>query len=222
MEKKSSTTERIIKPANGIAMLILLIALIIVAVGGFVIGIMSIVENAGTYAYYDGKYKSGNPLEWTAVTPGEFRLECEIAPNGEKKEWHFEFQFKPADPALANNGGSGSPYLSLKFAAGKCDLAFGEWKDVYKNNSAEKATVNYAGGSIRLVVTYRAGKASIILGDGESPVLETEAHSGLLKRIAEGLVRFNGSGARLLSMKVMRPSDAADSGYKSKFSILKF
>ena len=165
-----------------------------------------------TYACYDGKYKPGYSLEWVAAVPGEFRLECEIAPNGEKKEWHFEFQFKPADPALANNGGSGSPYLSLKFAAGKCDLAFGEWKDVYKNNSAEKATVDYAGGSIRLVVTYRAGKASIILGDGESPVLETEAHSGLLKRIAEGLVRFNGSGARLLSMKVMRPSDAADSG----------
>ncbi len=158
-----------------------------------------------TYACYDGKYKPGYSLEWVAAVPGEFRLECEIAPNGEKKEWHFEFQFKPADPALANNGGSGSPYLSLKFAAGKCDLAFGEWKDVYKNNSAEKATVDYAGGSVRLVVTYKAGKASIILGDGESPVLETEAHSSLLKRIAEGLVRFNGSGARLLSMKVMRP-----------------
>ncbi len=162
----------------------------------------------GTYAYYDGKYKSGNPLEWTAVTPGEFRLECEIAPNGEKKEWHFEFQFKPADPALANRGDY--PHLSLKFAAGKCDLAFGEWKDVYKNDCAEKATVDYAGGSIRLVVTYKAGKASIILGDGEVPVLETEAHSSLLKKIAEGLVRFNGSGARLLSMKVMRPSNAGD------------
>ena len=61
-----------------------------------------------------------------------------------------------------------------------------------------------------MVVTYKAGKASIILGDGESPVLETEAHSSLLKKIAEGLVRFNGSGARLLSMKVMRPSNAGD------------
>ena len=160
-----------------------------------------------TYACYDGKYKPGYSLEWVAAVPGEFRMECEIAPNGEKKEWHFEFQFKPADPALANKGID--PYLSLKFAAGKCDLAFGEWKDVYKNNSAEKAIVDYAGGSIRLVVTYKAGKASIILGDGETPVLETEAHSDMLKQIAEGLVRFNGSGAKLLSMKVMRPSAGA-------------
>ena len=53
MEKNSSTIERRIKPANGIAILIMLIALLIVAVGGFIIGIMSIVENAGTYAYYN-------------------------------------------------------------------------------------------------------------------------------------------------------------------------
>ena len=53
MEKNSSTIERRIKPANGIAILIMLIALLIVAVGGFAIGIMSIVESAGTYAYYD-------------------------------------------------------------------------------------------------------------------------------------------------------------------------
>ena len=157
----------------------------------------------GTYAYCSGKYKSGGPLEWNAVTPGEFRLECEIAPDGNRDDWHFEFQFKPADPALA--GRVDWPYLSLKFGAGKCNLAFGKWRDVYKNGRAESATVDCDGGNTRLVVVYKAGKASIILGNGEVPVLETEKHSAILKRVAEGLIRFNGSGARLMAMKVMRP-----------------
>ena len=159
----------------------------------------------GTYAYYGGKYKSGDPLEWTVTTPGDFRIECEIAPNGKNKAWHFEFQFKPVDPALANR--SDLPYLSLKFEDGKCNIAFGKWRDIYKNDCAEKATVDYAGGSTQLVVEYKAGRASIFLGGSKAPVLATEAHADLLKQISEGFVRFNGSGARLLSMKVMRPTE---------------
>ena len=53
MEKNSSTIERRIKPANGILVLIILIALLLISVGGFVFGIVSIVGNAGTYGYYD-------------------------------------------------------------------------------------------------------------------------------------------------------------------------
>ena len=154
----------------------------------------------GEYAFYDGKYKSGDPLEWAPEFPGDFRLECVAAPNGDKKSWHLEFTFKPSDPALADS--EGRPYLSLTFADGKCNAAFGVWRDIYKNDCAKKASTDYAGGNVRLVVTYSAGKASVVVGDDETPVLETEAFSDFLKLTAAGRVRFNGSGARILSLKV--------------------
>ncbi|MBQ4500403.1 MAG: hypothetical protein II962_01045, partial [Spirochaetales bacterium] len=53
MNNASSTTERRIKPANGILVLVILIALILLSVAGFITGIMSIVENSVSYGYYD-------------------------------------------------------------------------------------------------------------------------------------------------------------------------
>jgi len=58
---------------------------------------------------------------------------------------------------------------------------------------------------VRLSVIYKGGKASVFVDGAAMPLIETEAHSRILRLVKEGRLRFNGSGARLLSLKVMRP-----------------
>ena len=157
----------------------------------------------GTNAFRNAKFDYGKSLEWIAPIPPDARIECEIAPSGERDEWQFDFFVKPVEPLVSEWGAW--PHLSLKFASGKCDAVLGSWSDVYKNGSPEKAVVDYAGGSMRLVVEYKAGRTSVTLGDGEVPAIATEAFAEPLRQTAEGHAKFNGSGVRLLSMKVMRP-----------------
>lgn len=159
----------------------------------------------GTFAFRDGKFNYGDNLEWIAPIPPDVRIECEIAPNGERDAWQFDIFVKPFYPVVSEWGDW--PHLSLKFAGGKCDIAFGSWSDVYKNGSPEKATVDYAGGATRLAVEYKGGRASIFLGDGEAPLIVTDAFADQLRQTTEGHAKFNGCGVRLLSLKVVRPEN---------------
>ena len=155
----------------------------------------------GTVAFRDGGFNYGKSLEWIAPIPPDFRMEFEIAPSGERDAWQFDFFVKPTKPMLSSWGDW--PHLSLKFADGKCNVAFGSWYDVYKNGSPKRATVDYTGGTMRLAVEYKGGRASIFLGD--APVIETDVFADQLRQVVEGHAKFNGSGVRLLSLAVMRP-----------------
>ncbi|MBR1921653.1 MAG: thioredoxin family protein [Kiritimatiellae bacterium] len=158
----------------------------------------------GRYAYNDGKkYGPASRLEWAVEIPGEFRLECEIAPDGERDKWQFDATMKPADARLADRGDY--PFLSLEFAPGACTASFGEWRDVFEDRTAATFDRPYAGGSVRVVLVYKGGRATAYVGDGEAPVLETEACARVLNRVKAGILQFNGKGARLMSVRVSRP-----------------
>lgn len=157
----------------------------------------------GEYAFYDGAYRPSCNLEWAVDVPGEFRMEFEIAPNGKKDAWRFDFYQKPSDPTLYDRGDY--PFLMLRFAKDGATAAFGEWNEVKDGGSGQREKFAYSGGSVRLSVIYKGGKASVFVDGAAMPLIETEAHSRILRLVKEGRLRFNGSGARLLSLKVMRP-----------------
>ena len=157
----------------------------------------------GSCAYFGGKYKGGNPLEWNVTVPGNFRMECEIAPEGKRDEWQFEFLQKPGDPSIEKHGTY--PHLWLDFKKGSCDVSFAEWKYIHNFKSAKKTTVPYSGGAVRLVVVYDSGNVKVFLGYGKEPAFESEEFTSFLKMVADGHLKFNGTGARINSLKVMRP-----------------
>ena len=158
----------------------------------------------GEYAFPAGQYKSSGSLEWDVLAPGEFRVEVEIAPDGKRDEWRFEFYEKPADPALADSGDY--PYLVLRFSKKSGATAmFGEWNEVKDGGDGEPVPFRHADGNVRLAIVYKDGEVSLFVDGAEKAVLESDACAKFLRRVKEGKFRFNGAGVRLLSMKVMRP-----------------
>ena len=157
----------------------------------------------GEYAFYDGSYRPSSSLEWAVDVPGEFRMEIEIAPNGKKDAWRFHFCQKPG--ANTMNKRDNYPFLMLDFTKDGATAAFGEWNEVKDGGSAERVKFAYSGGSVRLAVVYKGGKVTVSVEGEAKPVVETDRYSRVLGCIKDGRLQFNGSGARLLSMKVMRP-----------------
>jgi hypothetical protein len=157
----------------------------------------------GKCAYQRGAYKGGCPLEWDVVVPGDFRLEIDLAHDGNGDDWRFDFCQKPADPALVNCGDY--PYLMLRFSKSGATTVFGEWDDVKDGGSGKPTQFPYEGGNLRLAIVYKGGKVSVFAGDAEKPILETEESADYLKDVKEGKFQFNGAGVKILSMKVMSP-----------------
>ncbi len=160
----------------------------------------------GSCAYLNKMYKGGDPLEWNVSVDGEFRMECEIAPHGECDSWQFEFHQKPGAPAIEMSGTY--PHLWLDFKKDGCELFFAEWVDIHDSKSAKATSVPYSGGAVKLVVEYNHGKVSVFLGDDSSPVFETEYFADFLNTVKYGHLKFNGSHARINSLKVMKPKRA--------------
>ncbi len=157
----------------------------------------------GEYAFYDGSYRPSSSLEWAVDVPGEFRMEIEIAPNGKKDAWRFHFCQKPG--ANTMNKRDNYPFLMLDFAKDSAMAAFGEWSEVKDGGTAERVKFSYSGGSVRLVVIYKGGWVTVSVEGEAKPIVETDGYSRVLGRIKDGRLQFNGSGARLLSMKIMCP-----------------
>lgn len=157
----------------------------------------------GKCAYQRGAYKGGCPLEWDVVVPGDFRLEIDLAHDGNGDDWRFDFCQKPADPALVNCGDY--PYLMLRFSKSGATAVFGEWDDVKDGGSGKPIQFPYEGGNLRLAIVYKGGKVSVFAGDAEKPILETEENADYLKEVKEGKFQFNGAGVKMLSIKVMSP-----------------
>ena len=157
----------------------------------------------GKCAYQRGAYKAGCQFEWDVVVPGEFRIEFEIAHDGNGDDWRFDFCQKPADPSLADCGDY--PYLMLRFSKSGATAVFGEWDDVKDGGSGKPIQFPYEGGNLRLAIVYKGGKVSVFAGDAEKPILETEESADYLKDVKEGKFQFNGAGVKMLSMKVMSP-----------------
>ena len=157
----------------------------------------------GSYAFQGGGYRPGSKLEWDVLAPGEFRLEIEVGPDGEREEWRFDFCQKPADRALFNAGEY--PFLVLRFGKDAASAVFGEWDEVKDGGSGNPVEFPYAGGNARIEIVYRDGVASVFVDGGAEPLIETGACARTMRRIAEGKFQFNGAGARLLSMRVSKP-----------------
>ena len=157
----------------------------------------------GEYAFHGGKRSGGNNLEWDVPVPGEFRLEVEISPHGDRGEWSFDFCQKPADQALYKAGDY--PFLMLRFAKDGATAVFGEWDEVKDGGYGKPIAFPYAGGNVRLAIVYRNGMASVFVDGAEKPLIETDGYARILRRVGEGKFKFNGSGVRLLSMRAMRP-----------------
>jgi len=157
----------------------------------------------GKYAFYDGAYRPSSSLEWAVDVPGEFRMEIEIAPNGKKDAWRFHFCQKPGANTMNNR--DNYPFLMLNFAKDGATAAFGEWSEVKDGGTAEKVKFAYSGGSVRLTVIYKGGRVTVSVEGEAKPIVETDGYSRVLGKIKDGRLQFNGSGARLLSMKIMRP-----------------
>ena len=155
----------------------------------------------GEYAYCGGKRRGGDNLEWDLPVPGNFRLEIEVGPHGDRDEWSFDFCQKPADQALAKPGDY--PFLMLRFAKGGATASFGEWNEVKDGGDGEPIAFPYAGGNVRLAIVYRDGRASVFVDGAADPLIETDDYARILRRVGEGTFKFNGSGARILAMKVM-------------------
>ena len=128
----------------------------------------------GEYAFPAGQYKSSGSLEWDVLAPGEFRVEVEIAPDGKRDEWRFEFYEKPADPALADSGDY--PYLVLRFSKKSGATAmFGEWNEVKDGGDGEPVPFRHADGNVRLAIVYKDGEVSLFVDGAEKAVLESDA-----------------------------------------------
>jgi hypothetical protein len=157
----------------------------------------------GEYAYPGGGYRASSRLEWDVLVPGEFRLEVEVAPNGNPDKWRFDFYQKPADPALADAGDY--PFLMLRFSKDGATAVYGEWDEVKDGGSGTPVPFAYAGGSVHLAIVCKDGKTTVFVDGSEKPVIETDAYAEMLRAVQEGKFRFNGEGVRLTSMSVRRP-----------------
>lgn len=158
----------------------------------------------GEYAWFGGTtYNGGNSLSWDVPVPGEFRLECEIAPNDPAKDWTFVFYQMPDDSALA--GSYRYPYLRMAFKSDSCKAAYGRWEDVKACEKGALGTFDYAGGTVKLEIVYRNGTASVFANGGKTPLIETDEHAQVLNATKSGRLRFNGTSVRLLSLKVRCP-----------------
>ncbi|MBR0057008.1 MAG: hypothetical protein IJP66_06730 [Kiritimatiellae bacterium] len=155
----------------------------------------------GEYAYCGGKRRGGDNLEWDVPVPGNFRLEIEVGPHGDRDEWSFDFCQKPADQALYKAGDY--PFLMLRFAKDSATAVFGDWNEVKDGGNGKPVAFPYAGGNVRLAIVYRDGMASVFVDGAAEPLVETDDYARILRRVGEGTFKFNGSGARILAMKVM-------------------
>lgn len=158
----------------------------------------------GEYAYFGGtKYRGGCPLGWNVPVPGEFRLECEVAPNDPAKDWSFVFYQVADGPSPVRQ--SDCPYLRMTFTPGAGRAAFGLWRDVVVREAAQAASFAWDGKKVKLTIVYKAGKATISVNDAKTPLVETEEHARVLRQVKSGRLRFNGTSVRLLSLSVASP-----------------
>ena len=157
----------------------------------------------GKFAFHDGKYSSGDSLEWSPPVPTQFKMACVFAPTGKKADWHFEFHVKPGPPDKLSR--YEWPYIVVKPAGGKYTVALGEWEELYKSDGGEKAEFEHPGGPIRLAVVAKDGKLEIFAGDAKTPLVSSSAFKEFFKNVPEGKMRFNGTGVRLEKMSVVRP-----------------
>lgn len=155
----------------------------------------------GEYAYFGGtKYRGGCSLGWNVPVPGEFRLECEVAPNDPAKDWSFVFYQVADGPSPVRQ--SDCPYLRMTFTPGAGRAAFGLWRDVVAREAAQAASFAWDGKKVKLTIVYKAGKATISVNDAKTPLIETEEHARVLRQVKSGRLRFNGTSVRLLSLSV--------------------
>lgn len=158
----------------------------------------------GEYAYFGGtKYRGGCSLGWNVPVPGEFRLECEVAPNDSAKDWSFVFYQVADGPSPVRQ--SDCPYLRMTFTPGAGRAAFGLWRDVVAREAAQAASFAWDGKKVKLTIVYKAGKATISVNDAKTPLIETEEHARVLRQVKSGRLRFNGTSVRLLSLSVASP-----------------
>lgn len=158
----------------------------------------------GEYAYFGGtKYRGGCSLGWNVPVPGEFRLECEVAPNDSAKDWSFVFYQVADGPSPVRQ--SDCPYLRMTFTPGAGRAAFGLWRDVVAREAAQAASFAWDGKKVKLTIVYKAGKATISVNDAKTPLIETEEHARVLRKVKSGRLRFNGTSVRLLSLSVASP-----------------
>lgn len=158
----------------------------------------------GEYAYFGGtKYRGGCSLGWNVPVPGEFRLECEVAPNDSVKDWSFVFYQVADGPSPVRQ--SDCPYLRMTFTPGAGRAAFGLWRDVVAREAAQAASFAWDGKKVKLTIVYKAGKATISVNDAKTPLIETEEHARVLRQVKSGRLRFNGTSVRLLSLSVASP-----------------
>lgn len=158
----------------------------------------------GEYAYFGGtKYRGGCSLGWNVPVPGEFRLECEVAPNDPAKDWSFVFYQVADGPSPVRQ--SDCPYLRMTFTPGEGRAAFGLWRDVVAREAAQAASFAWDGKKVKLTIVYKAGKATISVNDAKTPLIETEEHARVLRQVKSGRLRFNGTSVRLLSLSVASP-----------------
>ena len=95
--------------------------------------------------------------------PGEFRLECEVAPNDPAKDWSFVFYQVADGPSPVRQ--SDCPYLRMTFTPGAGRAAFGLWRDVVAREAAQAASFAWDGKKVKLTIVYKAGKATISVND---------------------------------------------------------
>lgn len=158
----------------------------------------------GEYAYFGGtKYRGGCSLGWNVPVPGEFRLECEVAPNDPAKDWSFVFYQVADGPSPVRQ--SDCPYLRMTFTPGAGRAAFGLWRDVVAREAAQAASFAWDGKKVKLTIVYKAGMATISVNDAKTPLVETEEHARVLRQVKSGRLRFNGTSVRLLSLSVASP-----------------
>lgn len=158
----------------------------------------------GEYAYFGGtKYRGGCSLGWNVPVPGEFRLECEVAPNDPAKDWSFVFYQVADGPSPVRQ--SDCPYLRMTFTPGAGRAAFGLWRDVVAREAAQAASFAWDGKKVKLTIVYKAGKATISVNDAKTPLIETEEYARVLRKVKSGRLRFNGTSVRLLSLSVASP-----------------
>lgn len=158
----------------------------------------------GEYAYFGGtKYRGGCSLGWNVPVPGEFRLECEVAPNDPAKDWSFVFYQVADGPSPVRQ--SDCPYLRMTFTPGAGRAAFGLWRDVVAREAAQAASFAWDGKKVKLTIVYKAGKATISVNDAKTPLIETEEYARVLRQVKSGRLRFNGTSVRLLSLSVASP-----------------
>ena len=145
-----------------------------------------------------------NILGWDVPVPGEFRLDCEIAPHGAPKEWSFVFYQMPDDPKVVSS--RRYPYLKLSVAAGQCQVGFGQWSEIKDFKGGEQASFPFVGDRVKLTVAYAAGHVKVFANGLEKPLIETDDCSRMLKSIKSGRLRFNGTSVRLHSLRVSSSS----------------